>query len=417
MEFNALTQTLLNFLTAFSSGYSNLLPSINWLIGALLGIELILIGFWWALGGGEQLGGVIKKILFIGFWMWIVLNFPMLANKFVFSLIDAGLIAGGGTAGNDSILMDPSRIAGLGLSATDHLYDMLNNVKWDISDALVFGISYILIMLAFLIIAWQVFLCVLEFYLILAITGILLPFGFIKYTKFLAEKAIGAVIAHGIKLMVLAFIIAVVEPVLSSITFAGPEIKMNEIWSVLLTSWAIALLAWNAPGMAAGLLSGSPSLTAGTALQNTAAGAYLGAQSVAGSIAATRAAASAAGTVGAGALRLAGNASTGYARGAAFTSGSSAEKVVGGLKGAGESLVKSAYGAVSSPVKNAVQGNYQKGVASSYQAITGSIPEGMGGSSSPVVQKPAPEWAKKMLAASRNIQEARPSGGSANPKL
>lgn len=289
VQFNTLTVTLLNFLNAFGAGYEYLVPSINWLIGTFLVIEIFLIGCWWALGGNEQLAGVIKKILFLGFWMWIVLSFPELAKIFVFSLIDAGLIAGGSVAGNDSILMDPSRIAALGLDATEKLYELLDDVVFDVGDWIVFGITYILIVLAFLVIAWQVFLCLLEFYLVLALTGILMPFGFLKHTRFLAEKAIGAVISHGIKLMVLAFIIAVAEPTLMDIEFTGDEIHMNEIWSVLLTAWAIALLAWNAPSMAASLMSGAPSLSAGSAAQNTGAGAAMLSQSAMAGVRATRA--------------------------------------------------------------------------------------------------------------------------------
>jgi len=418
MEFNTLTLTLNNFIAAFSAGYGNLLPSINWLIGTLLAVEIVLIGFWWALNGNDQLIKVIKKILYIGFWMWLVTNFPGLAQDFVNSLIDAGLIAGGQT-GNHALLMDPSRIAGYGIDATAPLTQAMDNVGWDIIDAVIIGISYLLIIIAFFIIAWQVFFAILEFYASLAYLGILMPFGFLSYTKFLAEKAIGYVIANGIKLMVLAFIVAVAEPVLSNISFASNTVELNEIWSVFLTSWAIAILAWNAPGKAAGILAGSPSLSAGTGLQNTIAGAYLGAQGAAAGLSATRAAASASGAVGAGATRLAGNVSTGYKRGSAYTQGGSAAKVAGGIKGAGESLARSAYGKISSPIKNAVSSNFQKGASSSYQSMTGSTTDsGSSQGSAKSNSKPAPGWAQKMLHASHNIpQEARPMGGNAQPKL
>ena len=49
-----MTEVLNNLIAVFSLGYANLMPSINWLMGTLLGIELILLGFWWVLGGNEQ---------------------------------------------------------------------------------------------------------------------------------------------------------------------------------------------------------------------------------------------------------------------------------------------------------------------------------------------------------------------------
>jgi hypothetical protein len=36
--------------------------------------------------------------------------------------------------------------------------------------------------------------------------------------------------------MVLGLVRAIIDPVLSSIRFAGPEITFNELWSVFLTS-------------------------------------------------------------------------------------------------------------------------------------------------------------------------------------
>jgi type IV secretory pathway TrbL component len=129
--------------------------------------------------------------------------------------------------------------------------------------------------------AIHVFLAVLEYYLFAALVGIFLPFGLLSSTKFLAEKAVGAVVAASVKLMVLAFVLAVVDPVLSNIHFAGPDIKFNELWSVFLTVCALMFFCWKAPSLAAALLGGSPHLGAGDLLQAAstpiAAGMALGA--------------------------------------------------------------------------------------------------------------------------------------------
>jgi type IV secretion system protein TrbL len=274
VEFNTLTTTLTNFVTAFQGGYQRLGPAIHGLLASLAVIDIVLIGCWWALGGGEQLANVIKKILYLGFWLWLTTSFQSTAKAFVDSLIQAGLIAGG-NPGGQALLLDPSRIASYGLQVTEPLTKAIENVGFDLGDALIFGIAYLGIMAAFLVMAIQVFLAVLEYYLLVAVVGILIPFGVLPATKFLAEKAIGAIVSAGIKLMVLAFIMAVAEPVLANIKFAGPEIKFNELWSVLLTSGAIAFLTWNAPSLAAGLLAGSPSLGAATMAQGAMASAGL----------------------------------------------------------------------------------------------------------------------------------------------
>src|SRR5579871_1955344 len=247
MEFNTLTTTLTNFVGVFQGGYSRLQPIVNGVLVALAGIDIVLIGSWWALGGGERLTEVMKKILFLGFWLWFTKSFQSNAKAFVDSLIGAGLTAGG-QAGGYNLLLDPSRIAAYGLTATEQLAKALADISvTDFGDMIIFGVSYLVIMAAFLIMAIQVFLAVLEYYLITAVAGVLVPWGLLPQTKFLAEKAIGAVVSAGIKLMVLAFIIAVTNPVLASVHFSGPEIKLNELWSVLLTAAAIAFLAWHVP--------------------------------------------------------------------------------------------------------------------------------------------------------------------------
>src|SRR4029079_9806359 len=241
---------------------------------------------------------VIKKVLFLGFWLWFTTAFQSNAKTFVDSLINAGLTAGG-QGGGYNLLLDPSRIASYGLTTTDNLSKAMGGISiTHPADALVFGICYVVIMAAFLIMAIQVFLSVLEYYLITAVAGVLVPWGILPQTKFLAEKAIGAVVSAGIKLMVLAFIVAVTNPVLASMHFTSQDIKLNELWSVVLTSAAIAFLAWHAPSVAAGLLDVSPALGAGAIGQNVSSGAMMAAGVVGGMVAMTRSAANGASALG-----------------------------------------------------------------------------------------------------------------------
>ncbi|TNJ38026.1 P-type conjugative transfer protein TrbL [Prosthecochloris vibrioformis] len=375
METGVLTEALGVFVDAFGAGWSNLLPSINWLIGVLLSIELIFLGLWWALSGGEQLASIMKKLLFLGFWMWIVTSFPDLADSFIKSLIRAGKIAGGGETLGPS-LFDPSNLLDYGLKITAPL--LLKIISVGITQivlGLVYALSYIAIMLSFVILAWQVFFAILEYYLIVSVVGILLPFGFIEHTKFLSEKAIGAVVSSGVKLMVLSFIIAVVEPILQSISFSD-NISLQEIWSVLLVSGAIAYLAWNAPNVASGLLSGSPSLSAQSAAQmgGQAAGmAAMAAGTIAsGGVAATGAAAGAAGS----AVKMASAVKTGaeIASSTAVMSGSGGlGSAVAGMKGGAMAAGKGAWNRTGGKVADFVKEQHKQGMAEGFRNTGGSF--------------------------------------------
>jgi type IV secretion system protein TrbL len=300
MQFNALTLTLQNFITALSGAYGRLQGDANSLLSILVGIEVVLLGLWSALGGGDNVVGVFKRILHIGAWVWIVKSYPTLSKALVDSLIQAGLKAGGGT-GDVSLLMDPSRLAGYGLDATAPLTQKLADLGMtDLPDLIIFGFGYLAILACFFIMAINVFLAVLEYYVFAALAGIFLPFGLFEPTKFLAEKAIGAVVSAAVKLMVLALVTSVIDPVLSAIHFQGPQITFNELWSVFLTVCALMFLCWKAPSLASSLLGGSPHLGVDHLIQ--AASAPIAAGLAAGAVAsraaagvsATRAAASAA---------------------------------------------------------------------------------------------------------------------------
>ena len=400
MEPGILTQTLTNFQTAFSSGWSNLQPAINYLIGIFLVIEIVMIGLWMALGGGDQLVSVMKKLLYLGFWLWIVREFPTLAEAFVQSLIKAGQIAGGGGGGS---VFDPSNILRYGLNTTDPMIkEIMSMGITEIVNGIVLSISYVMIMLSYILIAWQIFYAVLEFYLITALVGIFLPFGFLEQTKFLAEKAIGAVIASGIKLMVLAFIMAVIEPVLSTLTFTG-NMSWTEIWSALLTVGAIAFLTWNAPGVAAGLMAGSPSLTAGTAVQNAVVGATGAALVAGGMVAATR---SAVKSIGGGAAALMGKGRGSSGSGSGMSSGGG--KTPGGSGNGGAGNVPGRTTGGNPEMKNDhAPASGEKGSPESGDKQGGDK----------TGKSRAPNWAKQALHALHTPEEARPSGGSVTPRL
>ncbi|HEY4014299.1 MAG TPA: type IV secretion system protein [Polyangiaceae bacterium] len=341
MQFNTLTLTLQNFISVFGAGYGRLSGPVHSLLSILVGIEVVLFGLWTALSGGDNLVGIFKKILHIGAWVWVVQSFPSLAKAFVTSLVQAGLMAGGGS-GDATLLMDPSRIAGYGLDATAPLTQKLGDLGMtDLSDLFVFEFGYLAILACFLVMAINVFLAVLEYYLFAALVGILLPFGLLAPTKFLAEKAVGAVVAAGVKLMTLAFLTAAVDPVLRNIHFQGPEITLNELWSMFLTVCSLMLLCWKAPSLAASLLAGSPNLGHGDAIQ-------AGQTAVLAGAAVAHAAMGHGGGAAQAATKAATSAGEGRSSGAS-ASASSLGAALGGASGGGSPSPSGASGAPSAP--------------------------------------------------------------------
>ena len=286
-----LTDIILAFHNVFSAGFGFLTPKANTLIGLLAAIEIAVAGLFWALKGQDFTAAFIKKLLHIGFFVFLVANWPALTDAVMNSFVMAGATAAGGTTVN---LADPSWIVQQGLMVSQPISDKLDqmsstanplSVLSNLGQLIQYGIALIIILIAFFIIAIQCFITYVEFWIVAVLGLILIPFGVNKHTAFLAEKAIGAVISQGIKLMVLAFILSVVHPVLVALTMpANPSLQLA--YELVLTALAIAMLAVHAPALAGGLLSGSPSLHAGSAAGTViGAGAALAGMGMAGAAA------------------------------------------------------------------------------------------------------------------------------------
>src|ERR1700676_1599884 len=306
--------TLLNaFLAVFSAGPGHLAPAAARLLFLMAGIELTLAGIWWVLKGENVLVGLIQKTLLLCLFSFFVANWTTLINTVLDGFVWVGFTAGGSSpAAGAALIKDPSSVIGQAFVVTQPIENEVNSLSWySIGSLILLGWAYIFTILAFFMLAIQVFITYLEFYLVAALSLILVPFGVFKHTAFIAERAFGSVVSFGVKLMVLSFIIAAASPVLTAITLPAVP-TLQQAYMVMLAAMAIAFLSWHAPGIAAGMISGGPSLTAGSAagfVASSALGALAGAaaassaarSTAAGTLSATKAAASGLGTVRMGA--------------------------------------------------------------------------------------------------------------------
>jgi type IV secretion system protein TrbL len=336
-----------------------LAPTAARILFLVSAIELTLAGLWWALKGENILVGLLQKTLLIGLFAFFVLNWPTFLNAVLNGFVWVGFRAGGSSPAAGIVLIkDPSSIVDQAMTVTLPISDKLSSLSWtSIGSLILYGWAYIFTILAFFFLALQVFVTYLEFYIVAALTLVLVPFGVFKHTAFIAERALGTVISFGVKLMVLSFIIAAAGPVLSSITVAANP-TLTQAYSVLLAAMAIAYLAWHAPAIAGGMISGGPSLTTGSAAGFVAAttlGALGGAAATsmavragaAAGMSATRAAAGAAGTMRAGgALGVAG---------AQISGAGPVGQATDAARGAGGAVMQSIAQAASRPFTTAAR--------------------------------------------------------------
>jgi type IV secretion system protein TrbL len=219
-------------------------------------------------------------MLLYGLFVWLVTSWPSLIGSVLDGFMQVGVRAGGSTM-SVSEFTNPSKIAGLGLVATEPIflhirdYGFFSGLK-NIGDVLITGLCGIAIVAGFFVIAIQVFVLFLEFYVIAVCSLILVPFGVNQYTAWISEQTFGTLLGHGVKLMVLAFITSLAFPVLARLGLAlPPDPTLKQILSMACGVWAITVLCLHAPRIAAGMLAGSPALTAGMAASTMVGGAVL----------------------------------------------------------------------------------------------------------------------------------------------
>ncbi|MGT2514465.1 P-type conjugative transfer protein TrbL [Sphingomonas panni] len=279
-DLNVIDRFLQAFITYIDSGFGLLGPDVGFLTATLIGIDITLAGLFCAMGGEDNvIGRFLRKILYVGAFAFILNSFSHLADIIFRSFAQAGLTAGGGTLSADDLLK-PGRLAGTGFSAAWPLLDQASEMVGfttffdNFLTIMILLFAWALVIVAFFILAVQMFVCILEFKLTSLAGFILVPFALWNRTSFLAERVLGNVVSSGVKVMVLAVIVGIGSNFFAEFTQAlrGQEPDIGQAMSLVLASLSLFGLGIFGPSIASGLVSGAPQLGAGAAL-GTAVGA------------------------------------------------------------------------------------------------------------------------------------------------
>ncbi|KTQ96355.1 conjugal transfer protein TrbL [Aureimonas ureilytica] len=400
-----------HFLEVFTryidSGFGMLKPEVAFIATTLIVIDVTLAALFWSWGADDDIiARLVKKTLFVGVFAYIIGNWNNLARIVFESFAGLGLKASGtGFAVAD--LLRPGKVAQTGLDAGRPLLDSISDLMGWVSffenfiqiACLLF--AWALILLAFFILAVQLFVTLIEFKLTTLAGFVLIPFGLFGKSAFMAERVLGNVISSGIKVLVLAVVVGIGSTLFSEFTagFGDATPTIDDAMAIVLAALSLLGLGIFGPGIANGLVSGGPQLGAGSAIgTGLAAGGMVAAGTAAVGAIASGGAALAGGVAAAarGGAALAGGASAGYRLGAAGEAGGDAVAAgLGGVAGAG---ARSAVQAMSSPLKRAAA-SMRGSFAAGQRAVTGEVASGdnthasAAASAAPDSQ---PAWAKCM---------------------
>jgi len=333
-----------HFLDVFSryidSGFGLLHGEVAFLTATLIVIDMTLAGLFWAMGhatgqGEDVIAKLIRKVLYVGAFAYIIGNFNMLASAVFRSFAGLGLTASGSTLSLGNFLQ-PGRLAKVGIDAGAPILEQIKEMAGfpevfiHIMPIVVLFFAWIVVIVSFFVLAVQLFVTLIEFKLTTLAGFVLVPFALWNKTAFLAEKVLGNVVSSGIKVLVLAVIVGIGSGLFSEFNIpAGSEPSIDRALVIMLASLSMLALGIFGPGIATGLVSGGPQLGAGAM-----AGAAIGA---AGTAVAVGAAATGVGSAVAAGARMApaaarSMASTASSAKSAYQAGSASAG--GGLKGA-----------------------------------------------------------------------------------
>ena len=384
-----------NFLGIFTgyidSGFGLLGGEVAFIATTLIVIDVTLAALFWAWGADDDIiARLVKKTIFVGVFAYIIANWNNLARIVFESFAGLGLMASG-TGFSAADLLRPGRVAQIGLDAGRPLLESISDLMgWiavfeNLVQILCLFFAWALVILAFFILAIQLFVTLIEFKLTTLAGFVLIPFGLFGKTAFMAERVLGNVVSSGIKVLVLTVIIGIGSTLFGQFTagFGGATPTIDDAMAIVLAALSLLGLGIFGPGIATGLVSGGPQLSAGAAV---------GTGLAVGGAALARGGASAAGA-----------ASSAYTL--SSMGGSGAAGVASGLGG----VARTGASAAISPLKRAasrsadsMKSSYSDGAKAGFAASGGSSSMGtIGGAPSPDPSTPSaadspPAWAQNM---------------------
>ena len=453
-DLNVIDQFTSTFVTYIDSGFGLLGPDVAFLTTILIGIDITLAGLFWAMADDKSvIPALIRKVLYVGAFAFILNNFAALATIIFDSFAGLGLRASNSAITADD-LMRPGFVANTGFVAADLMrpgfvaatgFDAAEPLLSEVSDLIgpiaffenfvtiaVLMFAWIVVLLAFFILAIQLFITILEFKLTTLAGFVLVPFALWNKTAFLAERVLGNVIAAGIKLMVLAVIVGIGSTLFGAFaaSFAGGDITLEQAAATVLGALSIFMLGIFGPGIAAGLVSGAPQLGAGAAVGSVAGLAIGGAAGASAAMDGARALGAGAGGATRAASSMAGGASGAYGLGRAALGASGAAGVATGAAGvarAGAGAVGHGVRTVAERATSGVRQAFSDGQRGAFTTTGGSRPSGTDASSAMTAASGAPDWAQKLrrdqrlregvTIAAHTVRDGdRPASGE-NPRL
>ena len=265
------------YINAINSGFGLIKGDVTWVLNVLIILSIMWSAALWALSDDHVIAHFARKIVYIGFFAWIIQNWQSLTDKLASSFMNLGLKAGG-FDGASYYTSQPGNIAYLGYTTAQPLMDQIARLTGPVAffknivEIIFLFLAVAAIVAAFCVITIQVVVAVLTFKFGSLAAFVLVPFAVLSKTAFIAERPLGWVVGSGVRLMVLTLVLGVGNNIFQSLKVpAGQTVTTYQAFCIALAALLLMALSLVASRLATDMIIGGPSLGFGTAINTTAA--------------------------------------------------------------------------------------------------------------------------------------------------
>ena len=255
------------YLQTINSAFGLIQGHVVWLLNFLIIMNIVLSAMLWALSEDQVMVKLARKIVYIGFFVWLVQNWQSLTDTIAQSFMYLGFEAGG--IGFPQVyLLNPGNIAYRGFTASSPIMTEIGNLCGPIGffknfpQIALLTLAVLAILAAFFIVAIQAVVTILSFKLGSLAAFVLIPFGVLSKTAFIAERPLGYVVSSGVRLMVLTLVAGIGDLAFGHLQLNPDGVTIRSALDVALGAIVLMVLAITATRLAGDLVSGGPSLGA-----------------------------------------------------------------------------------------------------------------------------------------------------------
>lgn len=269
--FNAIQNA---YIQNFSFAFTQINHYAIQLFYILATLEICFFGLIWALKQQEMFAMFLFKIIKLGFIFFIISNYSFLLNTLVNGLAVIGL--GSGNEKMATILFSPDLIWRFGFDSGISLLQLA--VQYGTSNIGITAIYLILgfgILMMFALIACQIILLVVGFYLVSLMALLFLPFGTFVFSEKLFSRSIYGVMQAAVRIFALIVILGIGLGIWMGMnpTAFSQTTTLDQPLGLFIATLVITILCWKVPGLLAasvGELGGELfNATSGESVQST----------------------------------------------------------------------------------------------------------------------------------------------------